>query len=95
MGAGVWGQVGEEETLEHEAFNLVDPMIQRKQAPHLSHQGGLLLLGCQGERHQCLVSLEGVQGVEFSEVCFEGRIRFFQRGIFCYSAWALLRAATK
>ena len=37
VGAGVWGQVGEEETLEHEAFSRVDPMIQRKQAAHLTH----------------------------------------------------------
>ena len=40
---------------------------------------------------------KGVEGVELSEACFEGRIRFFLRGYLMRStAWAvpaLLRAA--
>ena len=58
MGSDVQGQVGEEETLEHEAFSLVDPMIQRKQAAHLTNQGGWPLFGRQGDGDQHLVCQE-------------------------------------
>ena len=71
VGAAVWGQVVEEETPEHEALSLVGPMIHREQATHLAHQDGWRLVCCQGEGHQSLVPLEGVQGVEFSEMCLE------------------------
>ena len=75
--ADVWGKVVEEETLEHEALSLVDTMIQRKQATHLAHQGGRLLVHHQGEGHQSLVPLKGVQSVEFREAFFVGFIRIF------------------
>ena len=55
-------------------------MIQRKQATHLSHQGGGLLVRCQGERHQSLVPLEWVQGVKFSEMFLEGLVGVLLKG---------------
>ena len=42
---------------------LVNPVVQREQAAHLPHQGGGLLVGSQGERHENLVHLERVEGV--------------------------------
>ena len=41
-----------------------------------------LLINLQGEGHQRLVSLEGIHGMELSEVLLEGLIRFVFRGIF-------------
>ena len=75
VGANVQGPVVEKEPLEHEAFCFVDPMIQRKQAAHLVHQGGRLLIRHQGEGHQSLVPLE------LCEALFEGFIRAVLRGI--------------
>ena len=74
MGADVQGQVVEEEAPEHEAFSLVHPMIHREQATHLAHQDGWRLVCCQGEGHQSLVPLEGVQGVELREAFHEGLV---------------------
>ena len=55
-------------------------MIQRKQATHLAHQGGQLLVRRQGEGHQSLVPLEGVPGVEFGEVFLVEFVRILLRG---------------
>ena len=57
-------------------------MIQRKLTTHLTHQGGRFLVRHQGEGHQSLVSLEGVQGMERSEALLEGLIQFVFREIF-------------
>ena len=68
----LWGQLLEKEPLEYEELGLVDPVIQRKQTAHLANQGRGFLVFCQGEGHQSLVSLEGVQGMELCETLLEG-----------------------
>ena len=77
VGADVWGQVVKEEAPEHEVLHLVNSVIQRKQATHLAHQGGRLLIRCHGEGHKSLVSLERVQGVKLGEAFLEGLIGIF------------------
>ena len=65
----MFGARVEKESLEHEKFGLVDPMIQGEQAAHLAHPGGRLLVRCQGEGHHSVVPLKGVQGMELCELC--------------------------
>ena len=79
VGVDVLVQVVEEEVSEHEAFSLVGPMIHRERTTHLAHHGGWLLFRRQGEEHQSLVPLEGVQGVEFREAFHEGLIWILNR----------------
>ena len=71
----------EKESLEHETFGFVDPMIQGEQAAHLAHQGGWLFVRRQGEGHHSLVPLKGVQGMELCEALLEGFIRAVLRVI--------------
>ena len=80
VGADVRVKVVEEETLEHKALGLVDPMFQRKQTTHLACHGGWFLVRHQNEGHPNLVPLEGIQGVEFCEWFLEGFVRILVRG---------------
>ena len=50
--------------------------ILRKQATNFAHQG---LVRHQGEGHQSLVPLKGVQGVEFCEAFLENFVRILLR----------------
>ena len=79
VGVDVLGQVVKEEALEHKKSILVNSVTQGKQAAHLAHQDGWVLIRRQGEGHQSLVPLERVQGVEFCEVFLEGLIGVLRR----------------
>ena len=57
----------EEESFEQETIILVHPVVQREQGTHLPHQGGGLLVRGQGETHESLLPLEGVEGVKLEE----------------------------
>ena len=71
MDPDVWRK---KEAFEQKTFILVNPVGQWKCGGHLPHQRGGLLVGSQGEGHECLIPLERVEGVELGEVLPEGLI---------------------
>ena len=79
MSADVREQVIKEEPLEHEALCIVNPVMERQEATHLTHQGGWVLISSQGEGHESLIALELVWGVELGEAFLQGLIRVFLR----------------
>ena len=64
----------QKETFEQETVILVHSVVQREQGVNLPHQGGGFLGGSQGDRHESLIPLESVEGVELSEAFLEGLV---------------------
>ena len=52
----------------------MNSVVLGEKGAHLPHQSGGLLVGCQGERHDCLIPLERVEGVELGKALPGGLI---------------------
>ena len=70
----VWREMIEKESFEQKTFIFVNSVGQEKQGAQLRHQCGGLLIGGQGEGHECLILLERVEGVELGEALPEGLV---------------------